>query len=693
MFAKLLLPTLGGAPVVWIVGATTFQAAVLLGYLYAHALARVRSLNVQIGVHVALLALAGALLPPALRGASVVAPDRPLLWACWQITAGVGPVIVILSATAPLLSSWFARTTHSAARDPYVLYAASNAGSLVGLFLFPLVLEPRLTVTGQAWAFTVGYAAFVALALTCALRARPSALAALAPPALATSEPATPGSPARWLFLSFVPCSLYLGFTTWVTTDLAAIPLLWVIPLAVYLASFVIAFARRPPRSGGVALAAHAPLLFAVGIVTLLGRREVSATTVAVHLAALVVGCVVSLRELAASRPDPARQTEFFVWIAVGGILGGVFNAILAPRLFTSPIEYPLALVLTVLCRPRAPSSRSSAALGTLGVLLPPAFLITLLELSRRHASSTALAIAATAGALLFLLGASRRALLTSGVAALYLAASLRAHGLKDTLFVERTFYGIHRVRHDGDLHVLLHGDTQHGIQDTARPGEPLGYHARTSPVGGLLASPRVIPRVAVVGLGAGVLAAYGRPGQSMTFFELDPLVVTIARNPTFFSYLADSQATIDVVLGDARGSLAASTAPPFDVIVLDAFSSDAIPVHLVTREAIAVYLAHLAPGGLLVFNVSNRYIRLAPILAALARDLGLAAWRATDVDVPPAERRAGKLPSEWVVLARAPADLAAFSPSPTWRALTAPSSVRAWTDHFSNLFDALGAP
>ncbi len=689
LFARQVLPVLGGAPGVWIVCATFFQAAVLAGYLYAHLIVRGRSRMRVFGLPLALLLVAGVFLPPSLAGPGPVDPSRPILWLLGRLLVTVGPLVLLLSATAPLLGTWFARGADLRGRDPYFLYAASNAGSLMGLLLYPLVIEPWFSLTDQALIWSAGYGLFVLLVLACA-RGGGSAPTAI-------DSPVTPASPmprARWIFLSFVPTSLYLGFTTWVTTDLAAVPLFWVIPLVIYLAAFVAAFARRKSALGQrVLLGVHVPLLFVVATAALVAGADVAGWSLSGHLLLLAVSCFISLRELALLRPVALQQTQYFLLIAVGGVAGGLFNAVVAPFIFTSATEYPLALVLTCLCRPPQSHARSRfRAVADGGISL--VVLVLMLEFKRRQVAIPVIVGACVLVALYFIATAAYGIRLALGVAALMVAGVIANQGLKNSLFAERTFYGIHRIRREGPLHVLLHGNTRHGIQDrrSTLRGEPLGYHTRSSPVGQLLSSGQGLESIAVVGLGAGALSAYGRPKQSITFFELDPLVERIARDPSLFTYLGDSAARIDVVLGDARQSLS-GRGQLFDVIVLDAFSSDAIPVHLVTREAIVLYLSRLNPQGLLVFNVANRYIRLGPVLAATSRDLGLVAWHAADLDVSTKDLAAGKLPSEWVVLARNSAAMAAYRTSAPglWTVLRASGGTHGWTDQRSNVMGALG--
>jgi SAM-dependent methyltransferase len=705
LFAKLVLPRLGGSPSVWTVCVIFFQLAVLAGAFYAHALSRLPSVRRQALVHGGLLAVACLWLPPALReGAPPSA--APVGWLLGRLLMGAGPLVVLLAATTALFAGWFVRTGHRLGRDPYFLYASSNTGSLAGLLAYPLIAERWLSVRAQGLFWSAGFAFFGVLALTCAvLSLRASAGVTLdlstAPPA-ARQAAFRSSAPTRWrwFFVAFVPSSLYLGFTTWVTTDLAAVPLLWVIPLAVYLATYVAGFARRPfPRRPDPALIVQPFVVYAVAIQAFASRGALGWGTFAAHLAVVALCCLVCHRALAEERPDPQEATVYYVCLALGGVAGGLWNTFVAPRLFDASVgEYPFALALTLLCRPARARGKTTRA--WVDLVLPLGALLVLLEAARQAAvrssplaaprPSAALAAVAVAVSLPFLFWPGRRRRLAAGLAALLIVATLQSRGYRHSLFVERTFFGIHRVRSEGTFHVLVHGDTRHGVQCWADPcrREPLGYHTRSSPVGRVLAT-RKWGDVGVVGLGAGVLAAYGHAGQRWTFYELDPVVEAIARDPTLFTYLRDTSAELHVVLGDARLALAAGSAR-HDLIVLDAFSSDAVPVHLLTREAVALYVSRLAPGGLLVFNVSNRYVRLGPVLAGVAAALGLQAWMASDLEVTAAEARSGKFPSQWVLMAPAGTDTRWLAGAGAWRALAPSPGARLWTDQCASIVDAV---
>jgi SAM-dependent methyltransferase len=506
----------------------------------------------------------------------------------------------------------------------------------------------------------------------------------------------------RWAFLALVPSSLLLSVTTYLTTDIAAAPFLWVAPLALYLLTYVLAFARRPWLPGR-ALALALPVAVMVPILAYLVRVPVPARLfVPVHLAVFFLAAASCHRELAARRPAPDWLTEYYVWVSVGGVLGGAFNTLVAPLVFTLPAEYPLGLVLACLARPVATGVWQPLRVRWLWALpLGVAGLVLLLPIVERAVGVEPRSIeglALTFGLPLLVCGAlwPRPAVFALGLTAVLVAGSRR--GDLDLLVLSRvrTFFGVHQVMRDpaASLHLYLHGTTLHGAQATWPDDrrEPLSYFRRDGPIGELLrgvGEARPGARVAVVGLGIGTLAAYATPGQRWTFFEIDPSVERIARDPRFFTYLADAPTPVEVVLGDARLSLVRARPEPYDVIVLDAFSSDAVPVHLLTREAIELYLARLRPGGVLAFNITNRHVELEGVLGALAHALSLASAVRHD-RIEDAGGRPGLFPSRWLLMARRAGDLGPHVRSPLWHSPVTASGQAVWTDDRSSLVPVL---
>ena len=753
MVGKMILPLLGGTPAVWSTCMVFFQAALLGGYAYAHATTAWLGIRRQTILHLALLAVPLAVLPLGVDAGRLPGGEaNPVLGVLVLLSLSVGLPFFVVSATAPLLQQWFSHTGHRAARDPYFLYAASNLGSMLALLSYPVVIEPRLKLRDAGWLaqtrlWTLGYLLLAVLIVLCAVAVRRSAtrtaaasdaggMAPASPPsaeAAAWSEPApTIGQRLYWVALAFAPSSLLLGVTTYVTTDIAALPLLWVLPLAIYLLSFIIAFGGWPPALHRVVRAATLPLALLVMFFMISHYQPRSWVTVLWHFLLLFVVSLACHGELAISRPSPRHLTEFYLLMSVGGVLGGLANALVAPLVFNSLLEYPLAMalacVLVVGARPQQTGARArllSVALP-LGVILlalvlyseslslqvDPAFLIRVFDPGSHlvttwiNPTERLVNKLLTFGVPLLACVLLRRRPLALGAA---LAGVLVVAGFVDARNSEeirraRSFFGVLRVTRDRDVKgytELRHGTTLHGRQanDPTRQGEPLSYYHREGPIGHLFADLQrgsTSLRIAVIGLGTGTLAAYARPGEAITFYEIDRLVRDIAFNRAYFTYTTDATArgvSQRVELGDARVRLERvkreRPGERYDLIVVDAFSSDAIPVHLLTREALQLYLDMLAPRGVLVLHISNRYLDLEPVVANLAEDAALGGRLIGDDE---SEEIAGATRSTWVVLAPTAEALGGLAKDERWSAegLEPDPHVGVWTDDFHNLLSVL---
>jgi hypothetical protein len=901
MIGKVVLAKFGGIPAIWLTCMLFFQAALLAGYAYVHSGGRWLGTRKQALAHVAILLLPLAIVPlgwlvwPFAAAPLTIPADwappgdsHPIPWLLLLLLAIIGAPFFALATTAPLLQKWFAATDRPSARDPYYLYAASNLGSLAALLGYPVLCEPLLGLSAQGWLWLVGYLAAVGLILTCLALARPALAKSdktanvleAAEPLAGNLSPASPtdiqveptvvrpldtataitadkswgptptatepvnitgnvGLRQRllWVAQAFVPSSMLLATTTYLTTDLAPVPLLWVIPLALYLLTFILAFSRLPALLHRLFVLV-APVAVLVLIVamrwdearSLLGQVR----TFALHLGALFAVGMACHGALAQTRPRVHGLTEFYLLISLGGVLGGIFNAVIAPLVFQTLAEYWLALVLTCLVLP--PLGRSTAnpwriapdvvtavcLLGAtlilltglpasggldivllskvsvadqlwLGAFIAPCLVSALIApiIARGERVSHALDFAipliliyATAvlavsdeprpaqiTVLLFLqsvllapviglivIYALQRQpwacavlgwpLLLGFFVGIYLvraflntlsdddgpgfiaigrinsflligvplflalisvdrpirfglslgAVLLAANIFSDTdanllLYRERNFYGIAKVEKNGPFHRLVHGTILHGMQ-LVGSNEAITYFHRTSPIGELLTQveeQKQKPACAFVGLGIGTLASYGQPGQEITFYEIDPEIIRIARNPELFTYITDAESRgvrLQIVMGDGRLQLGKAPAQHFGVIVVDAFSSDAIPVHLLTREALTLYFDKLAPGGVLAVHISNRYLDLEPVLARHAQEMGRFGLRRYDKDmafegaiVP------GKFASDWVLLARQPEDFGDLADKPGWEKLEAQPRAPLWTDDFTSLW------
>lgn len=700
MIAKWLLPLWGGSPSVWNTCMVFFQAALLAGYAYAHAATARLGVRRQALLHVGLLVIPFAFLPFA-APREVPPSSNPAVGLLLYLIAAVGLPFFVVATTAPLVQRWFASVD---ARDPYPLYAASNLGSLLALVAYPLVIEPRLRLWTQADCWAGGYGLLVALLCVCALLVWRRAPTTQPEPHEARAEPTDWSRFARWVALAFVPSSWLLGVTTYLTTDIAPVPLLWVVPLALYLLSFILVFAQATRQSDAWGVRLLPLLAFPLGVVLGLGLPQ--PFWLPLHLLTFFAGALVCHGALARDRPGAKDLTAFYLALALGGVLGGFFNALVAPRIFDRIAEYPLALVLGCLALPAVPPRKG-------GLPLPRAWN----TISRHSVWAVPLAIFGLIALLVRNVGGVESTtlgtlleLLASGLVvfvwyrhrshparfALGLGAALLASGLSDavvgrTLFRERNFFGTARVTTAttplGEVHRLFHGNTLHGQQalDPARRRDPLAYFHRTSPIAQIFAVHQHAS-VAIVGLGAGSLASYANEKERWTFYEIDPAVIRVARDPRYFTFLTDSRAArIDTLEGDAR--LRLREAPPggFGLIVLDAFSSDAVPTHLLTRDARNLYVQKLAEGGLIVFNITNRYLDLEPVIGALARDGEMVCRVRYDVDLSADDKADGKLASIWAVLASREEDLGAIATDPRWAPARVPPGTNVWRDDFSD--------
>jgi hypothetical protein len=713
LFARMLLPLLGGAPAVWNTAMVFYQAVLLLAYAYAHASIRFLGLRRQVLLHAALLTVPFLLLPIGVPdNASPPPGDNPIPWVFAALFLGVGAPLFVVSTTGPLMQRWFSGTGHRDARDPYFLYVASNAGSVFGLLAYPLFVEILFPLDIQASIWSWGYVVFTLLVAGCGIallrgqshyqtsaRNQTSVSSHRHPASLASPPPTTP-TRLRWLLFSFLGSSLMLGITTHVTTNVAALPFLWILPLTLYLITFMLVFSRRTVIPHHWVLRAF-PIAMTIEVLLLsVHRSEPMLLVLSAHLIAFFILTLACHGELARTRPDPAHLTGFYLLLSAGGVMGGVFNALLAPALFNRLIEYPLTLVLVCLALLPAFGPNPSTKTRIASLIWPSSIgLLTYLlfrhlrpfEIDYTQAPATVPVLLALPAFLSFFLS-KRGVQFALAAGAIFLVSNLHESFEDRLLFSQRSFFGVHRVvlDHDHRFHLLYHGKTFHGQQSTdpllAR--HPVAYYHPSGPIGQLFNTFVSFPNnhVAIVGLGTGALAAYSKPHERWTFYELDPVVSSIASNPSLFTFLRDASAPIDIILGDARLSLASAPNATYGLIILDAYSSSAIPVHLLTREAIQLYLQKLAPCGILAFHVSNVHLSLTPVVATLAHDAQLYSLHRIDdgsaVD--------GRFPSEWVLLARNESDLAPIAQTGLWRELASHSDDEIWTDGHSAVARAI---
>lgn len=703
MVARIILPAYGGTASVWTTSELFFQAVLLLGYGYAHLSTKRFGPRKQSWYHLPLMGVALLTLPFATHVVGATDESSPIPRLLMQLSVMVGLAFFAISAGAPLIQRWFADTRDPHAKDPYFLYSASNLGSMVALLAYPALFEPRFTLGEQAKIWAGGFGVLIVMMLACAVVLKRSpkpeedTFAEAEQVEVAQAVPAvTSGQRWRWIALAAVPSSLLLGVTTYVTTNITPIPLLWVVPLALYLLTFILAFAKRPLLSARV-LGRLTPLLLTPLMVAVIMEAFIPALAAA-HLVAFFFAAWMCHARLSESRPHAKHLTEFYFCLSVGGVIGGAFNAILAPVAFNSLLEYPLALVAAGLMvpayRPGSPRNRFDGIFPALVVLLSIAMV-----LGTRFAgmAPTPLRTGLVVGvpAALCFLAVDRPLRYSLSLLGMLIVSQFFA--VSSSLRVvarERSFFGVHRVLFSGGnrFHELTHGNTVHGMQDTLHPETPLTYYYPTGPVGAIFkgySGANEKKNVALVGLGVGSIAAYGVPGQTMTYYEIDPLVRDIAENPKYFTFLRDSKAKVNVVIGDARLRLAQAPDHSYDLIVLDAFSSDAIPVHLLTKEAAEMYRQKLKPGGVLAYHVSNRYLDLARVLAALGKSLHMFVYDGLDGTTND-EEAAGKRQSEWILMADKESAFDPLASAKMFYPIEVDPIKRPWTDDFSNVLSVL---
>lgn len=708
--AKILLPRLGGTPAVWTTCMLFFQILLLAGYSYVLATTSWIGVRKQAVLHSVLLLLSVLYLPLTLSGSFGFISEQkyPALWLFAYLLSAIGLPIFLISTTSPLLQKWFTHSGHRSANDPYFLFAVSNAGSLLALISYPLLLEPNLKLSRQTHLWAVGYVVFMVLSLGCLLALwRSSKVEKVEnekeepqPPfqfhAIAKEFPVTFKRRLYWILLAFIPSSLLFGVTSYITTEIAPTPLLWTIPLALYLMTFVLAFAGRtllPERFASVVFSGLALLLT---LVLAANATEPTTALVLLHLCFFFVAAAICHNKLAVNRPAATHLADFYLCVAIGGMLGGLFNTLIAPITFHTIAEYPLVIVLA--CLIQRENSQPNTSVDRLFDVIWPVVMgvltIGLAFLVKGAAVHPVAGVAIVFGAPLVIINhrfRTRPVRFALALGAVMLGSVVYSEIQSRTLHAERNFFGTLSVKNDtaGATRVLYHGNTIHGRQyiDPQFQREPLSYFHREGPLGQIFDAfngNAASPNVAVVGLGTGSMVCYSFAGQHWTFYEINPAVIGIAQNADYFTYLKKcGAASTEIILGDARLQLQNAPDQHYGLIVLDAFNSDAIPVHLLTQEALELYMSKLATGGLLAFHISNRSLKLNGVLADLAAHNGAMSLSFADGEFDPVR---GKDPSEWLVMANHSAAFDNLAQNPRWRVLQGRTDADVWTDDFSNI-------
>ncbi|MET0706354.1 MAG: fused MFS/spermidine synthase [Tardiphaga sp.] len=711
LFTKMVLPRLGGSPAVWSVAMVFFQSLLLGGYAYAHFLMQLRDRMLPVAIHLVLLACAMLTLPLSISSGWGDPPTSGYaFWLLGLFAVSIGLPFFALAANNPLLQAWFVRTGHPNGPDPYFLYASSNIGSFLALLSYPVLLEPVFTLRTQNLIWTGGYGLLIALIASCGvlLLRSPANAAALNMPADDTKAPAPSWTlRARWIFLAAVPSGLLIAVTAHISTDVAAAPLLWVLPLSLYLLTWVLVFQSRPLLPHKWMLLAQ-PLAIA-GVVVLLavGGEQNLLLTLGGHQLCFFVIAMACHGELARTRPPAKYLTGFYVALSFGGMVGGLFAGLIAPFTFSWVAEYPILLALVALCRPsgdeRLPrwSRWYWPFLAALAVaLIVPAWSTgKMFNWLEDHRVWMIGAVGVLAALLALGLNANRWKIFATVVVALVL---LRAYPSDDgRVETVRSFFGVHKivVTPNGQYHVLMHGTTIHGAEKfknddgtpvTGQP-EPITYYHRDGGIGQAIAAIRERKgaplRVAVIGLGSGTLACASEPGEEWKFFEIDQSMVDTARDPKYFTYIQACEPNLEPVIGDARLTFAREPDGVYDLIIVDAYSSDAIPIHLATEEAMEIYKSKLAPQGAVVMHVSNRHLELSSVVVGIADANDMKSWVYSEDSGRDNEYI---FSTSVVASARDEADLGKLASSDQWTMTEAEDNQRVWTDDYSNVLGAV---
>ncbi len=710
MFGKTLLPLLGGSPAVWNTCMVFYQTLLFLGYLYAHYIATHIAQHRQIQIHAIVIVISFLALPLAIPDNAIPPTDsNPTLWLMWVLLLAIGLPFFVVSTTSTLLQKWFANIGHHTSHDPYYLYAASNSGSLLALLSYPFLIEPNIGLATQKFLWSGGYVLLCLLILGCgALLWQSQQQKPLDEKSALETDHLTLYTKIHWGLLAFVPSSLLLGLTNFISTDIASVPLLWIIPLTLFLLSFVLVFSSWADKI-------H-PLMVNFQPVILLPFIAYSFINPALlpywldlllHLMAFFLAIMVCHGELAKSRPKTTHLTTFYLIMSFAGMLGGMFNTFIAPFVFQGVYEYPIMIVAALLLRPGilANTTLDIKILKNLGLQAIFPILLVVIGLSFYNlVDNFPSYLDSIGGALILLAGLTyafrKQAISLALLTGTLLFFSIGLHNsLSHTLYQQRSFFGVFSVREamlvdennqPEKYHELFHGTTKHGAQRLASHLKqiPLTYYSRQGPMGQLF---KAFEKnndkwvIGSVGLGAGALACYAKPQQNWTFYEIDPLVIEIAKNPKYFHYLSLCAKDSTMRVGDARLSLNNEPSQKFDLLILDAFSSDSVPIHLLTQEAIKLYFDKLKPNGILAFHITNRHLEIKKVIANHAQELKLAALIQ---EFKPNNPALLVVATDWVVISKNPETLVPLAKSRlgSWQKLPLYFNMKPWTDDFTNI-------
>lgn len=713
-FAKMVLPRLGGSPAVWSVAMVFFQSVLLAGYGYAHFLTSKLPIKAGVLVHLALLGITVFALPIAIPdGWSRPPVEGQAYWLFGLFCVSVGLPFFAVSANGPLLQAWFSRTGHSHAKDPYFLYGASNVGSFASLILYVVAIEPFSDLAQQSAIWTIGFYALCALIAACGFTAMSAAGRetghALEQHALDASAPMASAvwkERLIWTSCAFLPSALLVAVTAHVSTDVAAAPFLWIIPLALFLLTFVIVFQKSPLLTQKTAEKITPFLVIPALFLTLNPIPVPIFAEIVLHFVTFFAVALCAHGMLAARRPHSSRLTEFYFAMSIGGVLGGIFSSFVAMRLFSWIAEYPILLIAALFTVPALRGSRPFTRLSvSVAIAVVAAAALSLADYlglfrSVSNFGSLFLINAAFAIAAFYFLYRNPKAPL------LMCCLMFASKFVFVTYFLEakseRSFFGVVRIIDNKvkGVRELQHGTTLHGamrLQDmngaTTRP-MPLTYYGEQGGMSIAIAAARQnfggkLAQSGVIGVGAGSLACRFEAGEKLDLYEIDPAVVRIAKDPSLFRFLSACGQGARTIIGDGRIEVGEITPGFYNLLVVDAFSSDSIPVHLMTREAVQVFMSKIRPDGLLVMHISNNHLELSSVVAAIADDLGLSVRVGRFFPQPTADTLGMERPSTVAVLARNDEAFGHLLDDPLWKAIDA-GTVKPWTDGYSNVLAAM---
>ncbi|MBI1300408.1 MAG: hypothetical protein GC137_02005 [Alphaproteobacteria bacterium] len=708
MFSKMILPLLGGTPRVWTTAMLFFQISLLAGYAYAHGTSKFLSIRTQAILHIIILIAFFAFLPFGIPESWPPPTDSdPTLWQLGVMSLTIGPPFFIISGSAPMFQRWFAATKHKDADNPYFLYGASNLGSMSGLLLYPVLIEPMMTLNQQATSWMYGYIILIVFAFACFALAWNSN-ERKAEDSAGLSEKITWENRIKWLLVSCIPSSLMLGVTTFLTTDIASVPLLWVLPLSLYIGTFILVFARKPMFSENVLLRVSqiAAIALIIQMIALKDMFNSPLMLIAFHLFVFFVCTLSCHMSLANAKPSAKNLTEFYFFMSLGGAIGGIFNGLIAPVIFVIPVEYAIALSLSVLIPIFYATKEKDGSFfkfnnffGNEVFLIPATLVFCLIGFIIQDQDVLEYGLGVFV-ILLFVMLFEYKRHLAIALTLIFLVSPISLTMqiiLGDSIVLQdRNFFGVIRIFESDKERNLLHGTTNHGTQalDESYKFEKLSYYSDNSPLSDAISilDARDGPqKIGVIGLGVGVTACFTKEERFYDFYEIDKDIADIAQNPEYFTYLSGCGSDYRILLGDGRLKILEVEDERYDLILVDAFSSDNIPVHLITREAIEIYFKKLLPDGMLIFNISNNYIDLEPVLKETAVDLGLNA-RAKLSDAREIDDTGIKTYiAHFFAMSKNPAVIGALDALDGWSEPHGRAGVRVWTDQYSNIISVLG--